>query len=734
MNREHFVHIMDKAIFMVICLYSVSICLDPHIHFTNIAFGLALLRVCLRRPQLRIQKYHLQLIGIFLLALLPSVFFNDVKTTYIQNLMYYRSNFLSPLLLGTVVCLLGFSMKQLKIWISLTFISLLMNNLVIIWQGCQGATRPAGLAGSYMFVGGMTLFLLPMLMALLLKADFRRKRICFFFMSAVALSTLPAILYNGTRIAWIGLFLLGIFLLPLLTQNVKRGVLQVLLGVLVAASVFAMNPALQQRLDSINDMQNQSNSERLLMWKSASKMFWDHPLVGVGIGNYADQYQTSYILPEAKEREQRHPHNVMLSILSQAGIIGGLAYLGMFGYFLGESLLSWRRTKNLPALLFLLATLGYLINSLTDCNFGGPFLTPLNNFYYFLLAIYLTASGHIKSREGAGPLALKDLEKQLKNTVRTREVHDFSVPGADRQQLHIGYGIDENYIRCLAVSIASICENNRDLALSFHVLAKGLNAESKQHLLTVIEQGASKLFLYDIDPVIFSQLPTQVHFPPAIYFRYILPFVLPQVQQILYIDADIINLSSLRGLLTTPLDDHVAAAVMDLPWMVKKRNKALGLKDHKYFNSGVLWIDIVRWNQFGVLEKTMQVLRQNPARFRYPDQDALNLVLQGKMAYLPWQYNCLAEAQGDRAEAVLLHFAAHPKPWNIAWPISPFARQCTAMLYRQYECGTPWADAPLQLPQNYKEMKVYATCLWKVKQYRQSVGWYGRYLLTKFFY
>ena len=45
--------------------------------------------------------------------------------------------------------------------------------------------------------------------------------------------------------------------------------------------------------------------------------------------------------------------------------------------------------------------------------------------------------------------------------------------------VHIGYGIDNNFARCTAASIASFCENNPERKIFFHILEVNLSEENK---------------------------------------------------------------------------------------------------------------------------------------------------------------------------------------------------------------------------------------------------------------
>jgi O-antigen ligase len=65
--------------------------------------------------------------------------------------------------------------------------------------------------------------------------------------------------------------------------------------------------------------------ERLAHWQTALAMWTDHPLLGVGIGNYSAAY-AEYALP-LWPVALGHAHNYYLNIAAEAGFLGLLSYL-----------------------------------------------------------------------------------------------------------------------------------------------------------------------------------------------------------------------------------------------------------------------------------------------------------------------------------------------------------------------------------------------------------------------
>lgn len=66
--------------------------------------------------------------------------------------------------------------------------------------------------------------------------------------------------------------------------------------------------------------------ERVLLLKSSYAMWQDHKIFGVGLENWSTEYHTKYMLPEAKEPNLEHPHNIYSYYFATTGLVGGFAF------------------------------------------------------------------------------------------------------------------------------------------------------------------------------------------------------------------------------------------------------------------------------------------------------------------------------------------------------------------------------------------------------------------------
>lgn len=355
--------------------------------FSRTALYLGILRLILRRSDIKIniQTYHVKLILFFILTMLLSVFFNNINNDYIQGVKFLRNKYLMDIFPMFLIVYFIKGKKEASIIFFCLIVSFCITNLYGIIEHFQGVSRVKGLTDQVMDLAGILILLFPANLILFLSADRSCKYRYFFLMALIV--AIPVILFNQTRAVWTTLG----FLIPIILYHFVKKAWKFWASILIFFSLFSFviigNVTYYARFNSIFDLNYQSNSERFLMWNSAFQMFADHPIFGVGLGNYSQQYQNQYISPQAKEPNLGHAHNNIFHVLAENGVIGGIAYFMMFGYFAYEGYFRWKHTKCVEAFIFLVATLGIFIQGLTEFNLYWKLTTI--RAYWIILGVYL---------------------------------------------------------------------------------------------------------------------------------------------------------------------------------------------------------------------------------------------------------------------------------------------------------------------------------------------------------
>ncbi|HYH15195.1 MAG TPA: glycosyltransferase family 8 protein [Flavisolibacter sp.] len=242
--------------------------------------------------------------------------------------------------------------------------------------------------------------------------------------------------------------------------------------------------------------------------------------------------------------------------------------------------------------------------------------------------------------------------------------------------LHLAVAFDQNFITPFYVLLTSIFSSNGSEPLSFHVIATGISKEEEHAIISFIQRHNATVSFYEIDEnVLPADLPQSNAYPLSTYYRLLFPFLVPkQVEKLLYLDTDTIVINSLRSLYQTDIGQMPVGAVIES--FVSSRPELGLFEAGKYFNSGVLLMNVPQWKKQDITEKTLDYLNHKRHTIKWMDQDALNAVLTNNYFPLDLKYNVTSEyipkklprreLQHFLKEKVIIHYTSGGirKPWS----------------------------------------------------------------------
>ena len=150
--------------------------------------------------------------------------------------------------------------------------------------------------------------------------------------------------------------------------------------------------------------------------------------------------------------------------------------------------------------------------------------------------------------------------------------------------------------------------------------------------------------------------------------------ILNNTERLIYLDCDMLVLASLRELWQADLRGKTIGAVIDPSPFVTP--SILGIPEESgYFNSGMLLMDVVKWNKNNYSKLVGEKLHELGGLAAMWDQDGLNAVLYDDWQELDAKWNIqshhFAEARKkgiknfkDHFDPAVVHFTGNLKPWN----------------------------------------------------------------------
>ncbi len=162
--------------------------------------------------------------------------------------------------------------------------------------------------------------------------------------------------------------------------------------IILIGSVLAFSPAGQKVIGPLFGKEKHTDSGRTFIWDSSFPLIQEHPIFGVGPGNYnfaIDQVRTTHSerYPELAyfyEVTQRgHAHNDYIHLATVFGIFATLIYLSLAGLFLFSL---FRSKQNFQNILFFYGILGFFVSGLFQCYFQDDEVVIL---FWLLIGLFV---------------------------------------------------------------------------------------------------------------------------------------------------------------------------------------------------------------------------------------------------------------------------------------------------------------------------------------------------------
>lgn len=240
----------------------------------------------------------------------------------------------------------------------------------------------------------------------------------------------------------------------------------------------------------------------------------------------------------------------------------------------------------------------------------------------------------------------------------------------------IFFSSDDNYIPFLAVAITSLVNNaSKEYKYDITVLNTGVSDENKERIKKLQEENVNIKFVdvkHKIEKIA-NKLESRLrdYYSLSIYYRLFIPSMFPQYKKALYLDADITIIDDISKLYNEDIEGYLVGAITDDVIPTDERlqiytREALDLEPEKYFNSGVLLMNLYEFKKQKIEEKFIYLLEKYNFDVVAPDQDYLNVLCKGKVKYIDkgWDRMPNPDENFDDNDLHLIHYNMFAKPWK----------------------------------------------------------------------
>jgi lipopolysaccharide biosynthesis glycosyltransferase len=270
--------------------------------------------------------------------------------------------------------------------------------------------------------------------------------------------------------------------------------------------------------------------------------------------------------------------------------------------------------------------------------------------------------------------------------------------------LHVACAVEgDEYVAHGATMLHSLLSRHRDIDVQIHFMhGPDISTRQERQLAEMVVREAGEISFLRVPDGWLEGVPTKGFTGTATWYRIFLPEMRPEIDRMIYLDADLLVLDSLVPLFEIDLQANWVGAVTNVfQWNHVHRPVGLGLSGtHVYFNAGVLLMDLERMRRDNRTDALLKYATENAAQIEWRDQDALNVVLGERRLPLHPRWNVMNSFRwrtadevfgpGAAAEArrnpAIRHFEGpdENKPWHY------LCQSDLQRLYFAHRRKTPW--------------------------------------------
>ncbi len=252
-------------------------------------------------------------------------------------------------------------------------------------------------------------------------------------------------------------------------------------------------------------------------------------------------------------------------------------------------------------------------------------------------------------------------------------------------QINIVFASDDNYAQHIAVVIASIMAKTKE-EVCFYVINDNISKNKIEKLKNTADTFKAQIEFITVSEDKFINVYLSGHVSKAAYFRLALADILPNdIEKVIYLDVDLLVFDDINKLWQIDLKNLPLAAVPDYGIMAsvrlcKQKKQVIGLPvGEKYFNSGVLVVNLKEWRKEDYTKQILEIINNN--QLPHHDQDALNKLFMHKWKELELRWNVIPpiyylfnkvvfnkklrnSALKAKSDIAILHYAGSYKPWQ----------------------------------------------------------------------
>ena len=195
------------------------------------------------------------------------------------------------------------------------------------------------------------------------------------------------------------------------------------------------------------------------------------------------------------------------------------------------------------------------------------------------------------------------------------------------QTVPVAFSFDDNFALPAWVAVKSLIDHaGENTFYDIFIICSRLNKQNRGYF-KAMENGHARVNFVDIDNARFKNAPQSKAWPFEVYYRLIVPELIPQYDKVIYSDVDVMFKGDLSRLYNENLDGFQIAAVP-----AETMDEQNGVHQHypEYKNDFIYFSGLIVFNnpecrKGKIVEKFFENMRRHEKRLKMFDLEVMNL-------------------------------------------------------------------------------------------------------------
>ncbi|MCM1159783.1 MAG: glycosyltransferase family 8 protein [Roseburia sp.] len=249
--------------------------------------------------------------------------------------------------------------------------------------------------------------------------------------------------------------------------------------------------------------------------------------------------------------------------------------------------------------------------------------------------------------------------------------------------MNVAVTINDTYFYPLYIMLNTLFSKHEGAKVHVYLIHSRVGLRNRERLKRLCKKYGGSFTEIFVSEQEFAEAPSFSYFTKEMYYRILVARLLPKtLDRVLYLDPDIIVTDNLEEFYSMPLGDCFFAGIRDR--LQDKEDspywKELGFTGkNRYINSGVLLCNLKVLRQEQKEQDVFAMLKERGERLKFPDQDLINVLYEGRIAVTDdrynlnpnilrwWEYLGYNFAPFLMKKPAIIHYMGSGKPWRSSY-------------------------------------------------------------------